>query len=461
MAHYDAILIGTGQSAPSLAAALAGMGEKVALIEGSVLGGSCVNYGCTPTKTLRKSARVAYMARQAHEFGVHVGDVKIDFGAVMARKDGVVNASRDGLEGWLTSVPNLTLIRAWAHFDGKDGDNFVVRAGDETLTAPRVFLNTGTHASILAIEGIQDVSFLDNISLLQLDHLPEHLIILGGGYIGVEMGQIFARLGSKVSIVEYAPHLASREDEDVCQSIESLVEGEGVGVYTGHKAKRASQDASGIHLTLEKVDGSETVLTGTHLLVAVGRVPNTDNLNLESIGLQPDERGFLPTNGRLETALSGVWALGDINKRGAFTHTSYQDFEIVLANLQGGNRSADGRMMAYAMYTDPPLGRVGMSENEARKSGKRVLMAVHQMANVSRAKEESETHGLIKLLVDADTEQFLGATVFGIGGDEIIQVISNFMATGASYHVMKEALPVHPTVAEFFPTILGNLQPLD
>lgn len=460
MATYDAILIGTGQAAPSLAATLAGMGTRVALIEGATLGGSCVNHGCTPTKTLRKSARVAHLVRQASAFGVEVGAVQVDFAAVMRRKDAVVNASRDGLTRWLENTPNLTLYRAWAHFVGKEGDTFLVQAGDEVLRAPRVYLNVGTRAFIPPIAGVESVAYLDNVSLLRLDTLPEHLLILGGGYIGIEMAQIFARLGSKVSLVEAAPRLAVREDDDVCQAIEALLTGEGVDVYTAHKATHANQDAHGnITLTLSAPDGSEKQLMGSALLVAVGRTPNTDTLNLESIGLAT-ERGYLSTDAHLQTAVAGVWALGDINRRGAFTHTSYHDHEIVVDNLQGGTRNADDRTMAYAMFTDPPLGRVGMSENEARQSGKRVLMAVHQMANVSRAKEEGETHELIKLLVDADTEQFLGATIFGIGGDEIVQVISNYMATGASYRLLKEALPIHPTVTEFFPTILGKLAPL-
>lgn len=460
MTTYDAILIGTGQAAPSLAATLAGMGANVALIEGGAVGGSCVNYGCTPTKTLRKSARVAHLARQASAYGVHTGEVSIDFSAVMRRKDAVVNASRNGLTHWLENTPNLTLYRAWAHFVGKEGDTFLVQAGDDVLRAPRVYLNVGTRAFIPPISGIENVRYLDNVSLMTLESLPTHLLILGGGYIGVEMAQIFARLGSKVSIVEAAPHLAAREDEDVCHTIEALLAGEGVDIYTAHKATHVSQDADGsITLTLSAPDGSEKRVMGSALLVAVGRTPNTDTLNLESIGLAT-ERGYLMTDGHLQTAVAGVWALGDINRKGAFTHTSYHDHEIIVDNLQGGTRSADDRTMAYAMFTDPPLGRVGMSEREARQSGRRVLMAVHQMANVSRAKEEGETHGLIKLIVDADTEQFLGATIFGIGGDEIVQVISNYMATGASYRLLKEALPIHPTVTEFFPTILGNLAPL-
>jgi pyruvate/2-oxoglutarate dehydrogenase complex dihydrolipoamide dehydrogenase (E3) component len=460
MGVYDAIVIGAGQAGPGLATGLAGLGRKVALIEGNLLGGSCVNYGCTPTKTLRKSARVAFMAREAQKFGVSVGDVTVDFGAVMARVHQVVENSRNGLEGWVHSYPQqLDVIHGWAQFAGKDGDNFLVAVNGETHSASQIYLNTGTRAFIPHIEGIEAVNYLDNISLLNLTELPQHLLILGGGYIGIEMGQIFRRLGSQVTIIEGGAHLAGREDADVCQIIENMLADEGVNVLTNHKSVRVAQDVTGIHLTLQSPNG-ETVVTGSHFLVAVGRLPNTDQLNLASIGVATDERGFIPVNGKLEANVPNVFAVGDINKRGAFTHTSYQDYEIVMANLHGQARSADGRVTTYAMFSDPPMGRVGMSENEARQSGKNILLAVHEMKNVSRAKEESETIGIIKLLVDADSEAFVGACVFGIGGDEIIQVISNYMATGASYRLLKDALPVHPTVTEFFPTILGKLAPL-
>jgi pyruvate/2-oxoglutarate dehydrogenase complex dihydrolipoamide dehydrogenase (E3) component len=295
---------------------------------------------------------------------------------------------------------------------------------------------------------------------LKLKAVPEHLIILGGSYIGIEMGQIFSRLGSKVSIVEFSTHLASREDKDVSETIEEMLNEEGIDTYLNTKSQKVTHDGRGIHLHVTDTDG-ERMIAGSHLLVAVGRVPNTDRLNAESVGLKLDERGFISTNGKFETNVKGIWALGDINKRGAFTHTSYQDYEIALANLEGDKRSADGRVTTYAMYSDPPMGRVGMSEKEAKESGKKVLIAKHLMRDVSRAKEESETNGLIKLLVDADTEQFLGACVFGIGGDEIVQIFSNYMAAKGKYSVMKDALPIHPTVAEFIPTILAKLKPLE
>lgn len=461
MKHYDAILIGTGQAAPALAAALAGEGQRVALLEGARLGGSCVNFGCTPTKTLRASARAAANARHAAEYGIQTGEVRVDFAAVMARKNRVVDESRGGLEGWLESLESLDLIRAFGYFVGREGANFIVQAGNEQISAPRVFLNTGTRAFVPPVPGLEALPYLDNKSLMELRELPRHLLILGGGYIGVETGQIFRRLGSQVTIIEQAAHVAAREDADIIAGIEELLREEGITLRTGHKALRFAQDASGqIVAQLEGPQGALTI-TGSHLLVAVGRVPNTEQLNLGAVGVETDARGYIPTNERLETNVPGIWALGDINKRGAFTHTSYHDHEIVLANLRGGQRSAEARTMAYAMYTDPPLGRVGMSEREARQSGRRVLRTVLPMSRVSRAKEDGETRGLIKVLVDAESEQFLGAAFFGQNGDEIVQVISNYMATGASYRRMQEALPIHPTITEFMPTILGMLEPLE
>ncbi len=460
--QYDAIIIGTGQAGPSLAAFFAGEGQHVALIEGARLGGSCVNYGCTPTKTMRASARNAFQARRSAEYGIHTGAVSVDFAAVMARKDRVVNNSRDGLTGWLESVENLDIIRGWASFAGKENGHFQVEVNGEIHEAERVYLNTGTSARILPIDGLEDVDYLTNVSLMDLDELPQHLIILGGSYIGLEMGQIFRRLGSEVTIIEYNDRVAAREDEDVTAEVERVFREEGVTLLTGHKAAHVTPSDDGlITVTAEAVNGGrETVVTGSHLLLATGRVPNTERLNLDAVGVETDNRGFVPTNGKLETNVPGIWALGDINKRGAFTHTSVHDYEIVRDNWQGMDRSADDRNMAYAMYIDPPLGRVGMSEHQARESGRSVLGMTHYMKDVSRAKEDGETNGVVKLLVDADTEEFLGACIFGMQGDDVVQVVSNYMATGASYKHMMRALPIHPTISEFFPTWLGKLEPL-
>lgn len=460
--QYDAIIIGTGQAGPSLAAHLAGEGQRVAIAEGGKFGGSCVNYGCTPTKTLRAAARVAYQARRAGEYGIHTGDVTVDFAAVMERVHRVVDNSRGGLTEWLESVDGLDIYREYATFDGTRDGVHRVRVGDDVLESERVFLNTGTRAFIPPIDGLQDVDYLTNVSVMQLRELPQHLMILGGGYIGVELGQIFRRLGSEVTIIEGAPHIAAREDDDVIEELERILTEEGVNLITGYMAQNVTQDDSGkITVQVENKSGDQKTVTGTHLLVATGRKLNTDKLGLDTVGVETGERGVIKTNGRLETNVPGIWALGDINGRGAFTHTSVHDYEIVRDNLAGKSRSADERAMTYSMFSDPPLGRVGMNEKQARESGKNVLMSRMYMKNVSRAKEDGELNGLVKLLVDADTEQFLGATIFGMQGDDVVQVVSNYMATGASYRHMKNALPIHPTVSEFFPTWLSQLKPLD
>jgi pyruvate/2-oxoglutarate dehydrogenase complex dihydrolipoamide dehydrogenase (E3) component len=455
VSDFDAIVIGAGQAGPALAIALAHRGETVALIEAQQLGGTCVNNGCTPTKTLRKSARVAYIAGRAAEFGVNVGEVKVDFAAAMNRMQDRVDTARSGLEAWVGGTKNLTLIREWASFTGKRDGLFTVKAGDRELRAKRVYLNTGTRPFIPPIPGLADVPHLDNVSLLKLRTLPKHLVIIGGSYIGLEMGQIFRRLGSEVTVIETSPRITAREDEDITQSITAFLESEGVQIVTGQAVTKVERSGDGVavHVGGERVEGS-------HLLVATGRLPNTEKLNLASVDVETDARGFVPTNGRLETNVPGIWALGDINKRGAFTHTSYHDHEIVVANHDGGKRSADDRNMCYAMFTDPPFARVGMSEAEARGSGKKVLIATFEMKNVSRAKEESEMNGLIKLLVDADTDRFLGFAMVGISADEILHIFTNYIAAKGTARTMKEALPAHPCVAEFFPTILGRLKPL-
>ncbi|MBE7941624.1 MULTISPECIES: mercuric reductase [Ramlibacter] len=453
--QVDSAIIGAGQAGPALATALAQRGEQVALIEARQLGGTCVNNGCTPTKTLRKSARVAHMARRAHEFGIEVGEVRVDFAAAMDRMQARVDAARSGLEAWVAGTPGLTLVRGWGGFVGGREGAFALQVGERRVHAKRVYLNTGTRPFVPPIPGLAEVPHLTNETLLQLRSLPRHLLIIGGSYIGLEMGQIFRRLGAEVTVIETAPRITAREDEDVTAAVTGLLQAEGLRIVTGQPVAKVERAGDGVALTV----GSERI-EGSHLLVATGRLPNTEKLQLKAVGVETDARGFVPTNGRLETNVPGIWALGDINKRGAFTHTSYHDHEIVLANHDGGQRSADDRTMCYAMFTDPPLGRVGMSEAEARASGRRVRMATFQMKNVSRAKEESETEGLVKLLVDADTDRFLGFAMLGIGADEILHVFTNFMAAGGTARTMKEALPAHPTVAEFLPTILGQLKPL-
>jgi pyruvate/2-oxoglutarate dehydrogenase complex dihydrolipoamide dehydrogenase (E3) component len=478
--HCDALIIGAGQAAPALAVALAGRGEKVILVEGNQLGGTCVNVGCTPTKTLRKSARVAYMARRAAEFGVNTGAVTIDFAKAMDRMHERVNASRTGLEGWLASTPNVTVLRGWGSLAGHTGQGSEQKFkaivdgndGQQHITAARVYLNTGTRPFMPPIEGVisNDARILNNEGLLQLRECPKHLFILGGSYIGLEFAQIFRRLGAKVTVIEPSNRIAMREDEIVTNAITDFLLEEGVQILTSTTLAKVDGTGSDLqlHVQTKNNDGSvqANIHEASHLLVATGRLPNTERLNLASIGLPVDARGYVDVNGQLETAVAGVWALGDINKRGAFTHTSYHDFEIVRDNIKApiNLRSADDRVTVYAMFTDPPLGRVGLNATSAKaerdKTGRAFLIAEHHMRFVSRAKEESETHGVIQFIVDAKTESFVGATVLGINGDEIIQVVSNYMATGASYKLMRNCLPVHPTVTEFFPTILDKLAAL-
>ena len=461
MENFDTIVIGAGQAGPFLAAKLAAAGKRVALIEARDLGGTCVNRGCTPTKTLRKSARVAHMARRASEFGVEVGPVKVDFRAAMQRMQDRVEEARAGLSSWLGGLSGLRIIKAHGRLAGREGTDFVVRAEKHTLRAPQIILNTGTRSFIPPIPGLADQPYLDSEGLLALRELPRKLLIIGGGYISLEMAQIFRRLGSEVAIVETGPRLTGREDPDVSEAVAAMLQDEGIEVHLGVAiAAVASGDAPG-DIALRLADGRD--VAGSHLLVATGRVPNTDDLGLDSVGLKGNMRGYITTNDRLETNVPGIWALGDINQRGAFTHTSYHDQDILAENLAGGQRSADARTAIYAMFTDPPLAHVGLYEADALRlvgEGRRISQAVHAMKNVSRAKEESETVGVIKLLIDEDSGHFLGATMLGINADEIIQAIGLVMASGGTWRTVHEALPVHPTVTEFLPTIIGRRKPL-
>ena len=458
--EFDVAAIGTGQATPALSTALAARGESVVVFESDLVGGSCVNVGCTPTKTLRKSARVAHMARRAHEFGVHVGDVTIDFEVAMRRVTTMVAASRSGLESWLGGTAGLQLVRARASLAGREGERFVIEAGGDRYLASRVYLNVGTSPVIPPIPGLAESAPLTNETILSLTHAPAHLLIIGGSYIGLEFAQIFRRLGSAVTVLEGSAAIASRETPDISARLTSMLEAEGVRIVTGVRVQQVTRVPGGdAQVTL----ASGELLQGSHLLVATGRRPNTSGLGLETVGIPLDAQGFIPVDGELATAARGIWALGDVNRRGAFTHTSWQDHEIVLANLTGGSRTADGRVTTYAMYTDPPLGRIGMNETEARAAqatGRRFLFAEHEMARVSRAKEEGETTGVIRVLVDAETHRFAGITMLGINADEIVQVVAALMAADAPYEVLRDMLPVHPTVTEFLPTVLGKLAPL-
>jgi pyruvate/2-oxoglutarate dehydrogenase complex dihydrolipoamide dehydrogenase (E3) component len=456
----DVAAIGTGQAVPALATALAARGESVVVFEQGRLGGSCVNVGCTPTKALRKSARVAQLARRAAEFGVRTGPVEVDVPAALARARGIATASREGLERWLHGTAGLTVVPARAMLDGRSGDRVVVRAGGGTWYARRVLLNTGTRPLLPPVPGLAEAAPLTNESIFDLAEAPRRLVIIGGSYIGLEFAQCFRRFGVAVTVLEGAPTIAAREDADLVEALTALLTDEGITIHAGVAIAAVERDGEGA-VQVRLADGRR--ITGSHLLVATGRRPNTDALGLETVGITPDARGFIPVDGTLATQVPGVWALGDINGRGAFTHTAWQDHEIVLATLTGTPRTAEGRITTYAMFTDPPLARIGLSERDARQAmaeGRRFLMATHRMAQVSRAKEEGETAGLIKLLVDADTRQFAGIGMLGFGADEVVQVVGAQMAAGAPFDVLRDALPVHPTVTEFFPTILGRLAPL-
>ncbi|HWL43624.1 MAG TPA: mercuric reductase [Ilumatobacter sp.] len=458
METYDAIVIGAGQAGPGVARHLVGQGRRVAVVEADKVGGTCLNRGCRPTKAMRASARVAHVARTAAPFGVHTGEVTVDFAEVVARKDAMIDEWLESSTESLADTDGLDLIYGEASFTGRTADGFTVWVGDREVMARDVFLNVGTRATVPPIPGLDAVPFLDNDRILHLDQLPEHLVILGGSYIGLEFGQMFRRFGSRVTVIERGPQVAGREDTDIAAEIATFLTKEGLDLRTGTSVERVESHDGGVRVHLaggERVDGS-------HLLVAIGRTPNTDRLGLDQIGLTPDERGYLATDGVFRTAVDSVWALGDINGRGAFTHTSYQDYEILVDHLDGGTRRADTRIPTYAMFTDPPLGRVGMSEREAVESGRRVRVATFPMEQLTRAVLDGETDGVIKLLVDADTERFLGAATLGLAGDEIVQIVSALMHADAPWRVLAEMLPIHPTVAEFFPTILAGLhEPTD
>lgn len=464
MKTYDAIIIGTGQAGPSMASQLIKEGQSVAIAEGYRFGGSCVNYGCRPTKVLISSARVAHMARRGSEFGIEIEGMSINWNRVRERVVDIIENTSDEIENWLRGVDGLDVYHAYANFVGKENGNYQVQVNDEIIQAPRIFINTGTRARIPKVEGIDSIEWLDSERLLRLEAIPEHLVIMGGSYIGLEMGQAFRRLGSEVTIIETAECVIHREDDDIQNEVHRVLQEEGITVYTLSSVNKAeTTDNNGVRIYFEDLlTGKEHIIEGSHWLNAVGRVPNTDKLNLDSVGIAADERGFIKVNEYLETTAANVYALGDVNGNGAFTHTSYQDYEIVRDNLlHGRDRKWTDRNMAYGLFIDPPLGRVGMSENEARKSGRNVLMSIKSMSHIGRAIEQAETSGLFKVLVDADSEEILGAAVLGFHGDEVVQAVSYYMATGASYRVMMEALPIHPTIAEFLPTILSELKPLE
>lgn len=456
--QYDAIVIGTGQSGPSLAARLAREGLRTAIIERDKFGGTCVNYGCTPTKTLVASARATYMVRRAADFGVMLnGEITVDMQRVKARKDQVVARSRNGLEQWMNSLENLTIYRGHARFETAKR----VHVGETLLEAEKIFINVGGRAFIPDLSGLQDVDYLTNSTMLDVDFLPEHLIIVGGSYIGLEFGQMYRRFGSHVTLIEKGDRLVSHEDDDTSQTIQQILANEGIEIRLKAECIAVSKHGEQIAVGLSCDDDRKEVV-GSHLLLAVGRRPNTDDLGLGKACIATNPRGYIQVNDQLQTNVPGIWAIGDVNGRGAFTHTSYNDYEIVAANLFDNDpRKVTDRITAYALYVDPPLGRVGLTEQEVRASGRKALIGKMPMTRVGRAHERSETQGFMKVLIDAETKQILGAAILGIGGDEIVHSLLDVMYAGAPYTVIKRAIHIHPTVTELIPTLLSELKLLD
>jgi pyruvate/2-oxoglutarate dehydrogenase complex dihydrolipoamide dehydrogenase (E3) component len=457
MRNHDAIVIGTGQSGPALARRLVAAGQDVAVIERKLFGGTCVNTGCTPTKTLVASAYAAFLARRASDYGVTIGGpVGVDMKAVKARKDAVVEPSRLGVERSLKTLEGCTVYEGHARFIAEKK----VAVNGSELAADRIFINVGARAAIPPIPGLEHVPYLTNSSMMDIDFLPAHLIILGGSYVGLEFAQVYRRFGSEVTVIELAPRLIAREDADVSQAVADFLKEEGIDVRVGSKVVGVEKRGNAIAVKVESA-GAVSQVAGTHVLVAIGRRPNTDDLGLDKAGIATDARGYIQVDDQLRTSAAGIWALGDCNGRGAFTHTSWNDFEIVAANLlDNDQRRVSERITAYALYTDPPLGRAGMTEAEVRKAGKPALISTMAMEDVSRAYEKGETKGFMKILVDRDSKQILGASLLGLAGDEVIHCILDLMYAKAPYTVMQRAMHIHPTVSEFIPTMLGELRPL-
>jgi pyruvate/2-oxoglutarate dehydrogenase complex dihydrolipoamide dehydrogenase (E3) component len=452
----DAIVVGAGQSGPSLAVRLAKAGRRVVLIEKARLGGTCVNNGCIPTKTLIASARAAHVARDAARFGVSAGPVSVDLAAVKARKDAVVQQSRDSLAAWIAGTDNLELVLGEARFIGPRA----VSAAGRVFEAPIVAINTGGHPVRPDWPDIDPRRLLTNIEIMELATLPRRLIVVGGSYIGLEFAQMYRRFGAEVVVLEAADRIIAREDDDVSAAVQAMLEAEGVEFHCACRDIVGADHGSGVAVRWQS-GGSAHVVEGDLVLASVGRRPNVAALDLATAGVALDPRGFIQVDGRLRTTADGVYALGDVNGRGAFTHTSYNDFEILAANLlDGEDRDIDHRLFGYALFTDPPLARVGMSDRDARQSGRPILRAELPMARVGRARERGETTGFLRVLVDAETEQFVGVTLFGIEADEIVHQFIQAMTAGQTYHALMRAVPVHPTVSELIPTLLAALAPI-
>jgi pyruvate/2-oxoglutarate dehydrogenase complex dihydrolipoamide dehydrogenase (E3) component len=454
---FDAIVIGAGQAGPPLAGRLSASGMKVALIERKFVGGTCVNTGCTPTKAMVASAYAAHIARRSAEYGVRIGGgIAVDMKAVKARKDEIAGTSRNNVEAWIAGMENCTLLRGHARFESARS----VRVGDELLSAERIFINVGGRANIPDMPGIRDISYLTNSTMMDVDYLPRHLVVIGGSYVGLEFAQMFRRFGSDVTVVEKGPRLIGREDEDVSDAVKEILEREGIGLRLSAECIGFSRQGPDIAVTVDCSDGDRSVV-GSHVLLAIGRQPNTDDLGLKKAGVETDKHGYIVVDDQLRTNVPGIWALGDCNGKGPFTHTSYNDFEIVAANLlDNEQRRVSDRIEAYALYIDPPLGRAGMTEAAVRDSGRRALVGMRPMTRVSRAVEKGETQGFMKILVDADSDEILGCSVLGPGGDEAIHCVLDLMYAKAPAGILRRAVHIHPNVAELLPTIAQSLKPL-
>ena len=452
---FDAIIVGAGQAGPSLAGRLTAAGQTVAVIERKLVGGTCVNTGCIPTKTLVASAHAAQLARRGVEYGVGTGDISVDMAKVKARKDKIMLDDRHGVESWLNGMKGCTLIRGHARFEGPH----TIRVDDRVLEADKVFLNVGGRAVAPDMPGLADIDYMTNVGILELDTVPEHLVIIGGSYIALEFAQMYRRFGARVTVIEKGPRLTSREDEDVSATIKEILEAEGIDVVVNATDIRFARRDKGFEVVPR--EGAEPI-TGTHLLMAVGRLPNTDDLGLDKAGVETDGRGYIVVDDQLRTNVEHIWAMGDCNGRGAFTHTSYNDFEIVAANLLDDDpRRVSDRVTTYALYIDPPLGRAGMTVDQVRKSGRKALVGKRPMTRVGRAVEKGETQGFMKVVVDAETEEILGAAILGVGGDEVVHAIIDIMTAKKPYTAISRTMHIHPTVSELVPTMLQDLKPLD
>ncbi len=453
MAEYDAVIIGAGQAGPSLARRLAAAGNRVAIIERGLFGGTCINTGCTPTKALVASAYTAHLARRAGDYGVNIGGaVSVDMKHVKARKDSIVAVSRNYVEASLRRTAGITVVQGHAQFVSAHE----VTAAGETLSAPHIFINAGARPAIPAIPGLDTVPYLTSSTILDLDTIPDHLVIIGGGYVGLEFAQIYRRFGGAVTVIEGASRLIGHEDPEISDAVRQILEAEGIEVKLSTKTTKVE---AGIRVSVEGAGGSATI-EASHLLLAAGRRPNTDDLGLENAGIAIDPQGYIAVDDMLRASTPGIWAMGECNGHGAFTHTAYNDFEIVADNLlAGGTRSVRDRITAYALFVDPPLGRVGLTEHQAVAAGHKVLVGSLPMADVSRAYEKGETLGLMKLIVDGDTKEILGAAILGVGGDEVVHSILDLMYAKAPYTILRQVVHIHPTVAEFTPVLLGSLKP--